>query len=437
MIINNQVIDEINSDLQFLFPLNRSLANEAFDSTCSYLLRNLPFKIRSVKSGSKVFDWVVPPRWELKVGWIKNKNGKKIIDSENSNLHVASYSESVHKKVMKTELLNHISTMPEMPDAIPYRTTYYDSNWHFCAQHSILNSDEFLEPFEVFIDASKTQGDLKWYEIVFPGTSKNEILISTYSCHPSMANDNLSGPVTFKLIANWLSTKRTKFTYRLIIAPETIGAIAHIATSETIEKTVAGFVVTTNGGSGPFGFKQTYLQHHWLDLLTKNVLGRRFKNYISYPFAPSGSDERQFSGPGVRIPIVTITKAKYHTYREYHTSLDDLKFIEPQSIFEAFDIYKEIIEEIENDIWPKRVNDYKCEFQLGKYNLYSNIGGINNQNSKNSTDLELTTKKDAINWIMFYSDGVTPLKYISQVSGIPVSILKDACVMLTNSGLIT
>lgn len=425
----------IVDDLYFLYPLNRSLANDEFDRSCQFLLRNSQYKILSVSSGAQVFDWTVPKRWTLNEGWVKNVQGKIILSSKDNTLHVASYSESVNKVVSREELLAHMNTIPFNPTAIPYRTTYYKQDWQFCAPHNLLESEDFLEPFTVFIDSTLEEGNLNYYEVFLPGAVKEEILVSTYGCHPNLANDNLSGLLTFSLIVEALQKQKNYLSYRLVIVPETIGAIALLSQLKSSSNIIGGFVVTTNAGPGNFGYKQTYLGNHWLDSFAETALMKLVGEFDIFPFAPDGSDERQYSGPGFRFPMITITKSKYHTYPEYHTSQDNLNFLDPNAIEVAKNIYLEIINLIEGNAFPGRNNNQYCEFQLGKKGLYPSTGGGLKTNNKE--DLIDETIIDAYGWLMFYSDGRTPLSYIQQKSGIEMNKLSFAYSLLRNAGLLT
>lgn len=439
--MDTEDLNRVNLELKHLFPLGRSLSNEAFDYTCQYIFRKLNYNKFEVTAGTKVCDWVVPKRWTPVEAYLKNGAGQVLVDLKNSNLHVVSYSKSIHKFLSKEELLKNLHFVESLPDAIPYRTSYYDESWGICLPYNVVNSPLFYGPFEVYIETEIEAGPLNWYEVEFGGSSDQWILISSYACHPSLANDNLSGVVTLGMLGDYISgLKSRKFNYRLVIVPETIGAIALINHLEPIDNYLAGFVMTSNAGPGHLGFKETYLGNHWLDLTTKRVLDQIDPAHERHMFDPFGSDERQYSGPFARIPMITIIKDKYHNYPQYHTSLDNLDFISAENLLLSLEVYKKIINDIETDIWPRRLNKSPGEFQLGRRGLYPKIGGALKTNGFKSYQSEIDLGSEDLlhcfSWIMFYSDGRVPLSFISQKSGIEISFLKKACEILKRSDLI-
>lgn len=436
------MLNQIEKVLHDLFPINRSLTGEGVRQTLKYIKRNFfpDAEIKSIDSGKQVFDWKVPDEWIINDAYVKNVYGEKIIDFKKNNLHVVSYSSPINKIIKKEELLNHIHTLDSHPGWIPYRATYYKKDWGFCCAKELLSSKKFKGPFEVVIDSSfNNKGKLNWLECTKIGESKEEILISTYCCHPSMANDNLSGIVLGIYLFNYLLKLKTKYTYRLLIAPETIGAISFLSQAST-NNFIGGMILSCVAGPDRISIKEGFDKNHWINktahLAIKKVIG---ENYITYPFIPDGSDERQYSSPGFRIVTPSIHRSKYYEYDEYHTSADNLNYISSKSLLETLNVYKEWVNLIETNCYPKRKN-LECEFQLGKRNLYPSLGGSINQ----SADLEnfsgsinrsfdfnqkinLTgAHLEAFSWLMHLADGKISNFEISERSGIDILIINES-----------
>lgn len=422
-----------------LFPINRSLTGKGNDETFLYLQKYfLNSEIKSIPSGTKVYDWTVPDEWDIKDGYVINSDGIKIIDFNESNLHVMSYSESINKTVGIDELMSHLHTLPEFPDWIPYRTSYYNKNWGFCSSHKLTESHLFKPPFKVFIDSRHNEnGNLKWLECVKKGKKDREILISTYCCHPSMANDNLSGIVLAICLYEFLNKKNTNYTYRFLIAPETIGTISFL--SKTNLNLIDGGMVLSNvAGPGKISIKNSFNENHFMNISAHLALQKHMDDdYLKYPFSPNGSDERQYSSPGIRIVTPSIHKSKYQEYNEYHTSADNLNFIKPEFLVETFNVYKTWINLIESHCIPKR-KIMQCEFQLGKYNLYPNIGGKIGQRAYSRNNKQEITNEIlcAFSWLMHLSDGTNSNFDISKKSGIDIMIINEAISMMHQNDLL-
>ena len=435
-----------------LFPLNRSITGKGVHETFDYLLKNflLDGTIKSVPSGTKVFDWIVPDEWNIDDGYILNGASEKIVDFKESNLHVMSYSAPVDKIVDADELRKHIHTLPRYPDRIPYRTSYYNKNWGFCCSDNLLKSKKFFPPFKVFIDSSfNSNGNLSWLECIKKGCIEDEILISTYCCHPSLANDNLSGIVLAVFLFEYLSKLDTKFTYRLVILPETIGAISFLAQANT-KNIVGGMVLSCVAGPDKLSIKEGFDLNHFMSesahLALKSHVG---EEYLTYPFVPDGSDERQYSTPGFRIVTPSIHKSKYYEFNEYHTSADDLSFVKSESLIESLEVHKSWINLIESYCHPRRINAF-CEFQLGKRDLYPNIGGTLNQQAHyenevghhhrlfNFEDKVLLTGAhlDAFHWLMHLADGTVSNFEISKKSKLNITIVNEAIAAMYQKDLL-
>jgi aminopeptidase-like protein len=395
--------------LEKLFPINRSLTGDGNRETLRQIQEIIPLEIKEIPSGKEVYDWKIPPEWTIRDAWIKNSSGEKIIDFKKSNLHVVQYSEAVHQTIKFENLKKNLHFLENLPNAIPYRTTYYQKKWGFCLTfNDFQNFFEENEKYEVFIDSDFNEnGSLSYGELLISGEKKEEILISTYICHPSLANDNLSGIVLTTFLAKWLLSKKNYYSYRIIFVPETIGTIAYLHENQKkMQKINFGCVVTTVGGQGKFGFKKSFDENHFINFLAEKSLENFDKKYISYPFDIFGSDERQYSSVGFRINTISITKDKYYEYPFYHTSLDNLDFVKAENIEKTLDVYKKWISLVEmNRIYKNKIAF--GEVMLSKHDLYPKNGGAFLPESH-------LTELDLIQWILFYSDGKTDLVEISK-----------------------
>ena len=346
-----KLINEIDYYLQCLFPITRSITGEGNRDTLRILQELVPIKIKEYPSGSEVYDWTIPDEWNIQDAWIRDSEGKKIIDFKQSNIHVVSYSENVNQKITFSELKARLYRHQTLPDAIPYRTSYYKRDWGFSVtdkQYSELENANGL--LEVNINSSlNPNGSMTIGELLIEGTSKQEVLISTYICHPSLANDNLSGMVMTAFLARELLKNKPIYSYRIIWVPETIGAISYCFMNENAMKRIdMGLVITTVGGLGDFGYKQSWQPEHPINKLIEEVFLDSGNSFIKYPFDIHGSDERQYSSQAFRINVATISKDKYYEYPEYHTSLDNLSIVSGSQISQSLDLYIKLIDKIES-----------------------------------------------------------------------------------------
>jgi len=455
--------DEIDKITAELFPINRSLSGNGNEITLKYLKDKLiqSAEVKSIASGKKVFDWTIPPEWNVNDAYVKNKDGKKIIDFKKNNLHLMSYSKPFHGKVTKDELLNHLHTLPKHPNRIPYRTSYFSEDWAFCCADELLSDDDFLEPFEVKIDSKLDKnGKLIWLEAFKKGETDREILISSYFCHPSLANDNLSGFIAASMIFRYLMSVETRFSYRLVIVPETIGAIAFLATNNNVEKIEGGMVLSCLGGPDKFSIKEGFDSSHWINKAAHAALANYTDNdYTTSPFLPLGSDERQYSSPKFRIVTPSIHKSRYCEYDQYHTSADNLNFISAESILESINVHIDWISLIESFSVPKR-KSMACEFQLGRRGLYPLTGGggifqetylpkalseeeaLNQRRLKKKLSIFNQTIKlrakhlEIFNWIMHLADGTNSNFEIAEKSGEELNVVNEAIALFYQKGLI-
>jgi aminopeptidase-like protein len=390
-----------------LFPICRSITGEGVRTTLRYLNELLPsLKIYSVPSGTSAFDWTVPDEWNIRDAFIETLQGQRIIDFKNNNLHVVSYSQSVDRIIDKSELINHLHSDPSQPNAIPYVTSYYERNWGFCITDNQLKSLSD-DRYRVVIDSSLEPGFLNYGELIIPGESTQEVLISTYICHPSMANNELSGPVVVTALARWLlSLPNNMYTYRIIFVPETIGSIVYL--SKNIEylksNTIAGFNITCVGDDKCYSFLASRYGNTLSDNVADYVLSNYFTPTKRYSFLDRGSDERQYCSPLVDLPVVSLMRSKYGTYPEYHTSLDDLDFISETGLSGSLNMISQCIYVLENNRIYCVANP--CEPQLGKRGLYPAIGTANTRDQV----------KPMMN-ILAYLDGTNSLLDVSRLIG--------------------
>jgi len=390
----------IQSDLEVLFPLNRSLMGEANRATLDYLSGIVPLRRHSVASGQHIFDWVVPPEWIVSGGEIRGVSGKAIVRYADNQLHLMTYSRGVDATVSLEELLTHLHTHAR-PDAIPYRTAYYSDDWGFCVTHE--QREAIIAdggPFRVVINAEKSPGTMDFADLIVAGSSTREILISTYICHPSLANDSLSGVLLTAFLARFVaSLPQRKYTYRFAFVPETIGALAYVQhAGSDLGFVDFGLQITTVGGPGTFQVKRSWDDRHPINSLVDRTLDACGVAYDVFPFDIHGSDERQYSSPGLRLNMTTIARDLYYTYPQYHTSLDNLDFVTGRQIAETFSIYCRLIREIEDRRVFVRVNPIG-EPMLRRHDLHNLVGGsVLPGGSCDTTELLL--------WVAFLCDGV-------------------------------
>ena len=392
-----------------LFPINRSLTGEGVRETLNYIKNIIPdLSIKSLPSGKKVFDWEIPDEWNVTDAYIITPEGNKITDFKKNNLHLVGYSIPLKKTLSLEELLPKLYSLEELPDAIPYITSYYNKDWGFCIsdkEKKTLKEGEY----KIHIDSTLKPGLLNYAEILIPGIEEKEILISTYICHPSMCNNELSGPVVTIQLVNWLKQqKNLRYTYRVVFVPETIGSIAYIHEnfSQFKKDIVAGFVVTCVGDNNNYSILKSKWKDSLIDRVGINVMQYHTNgDFKEYDFLERGSDERQYSSVGVDIPVINLMRSKYGEYKEYHTSLDNLDFISEDGLLGGFEIHRKAIFLLENNFTYKVY--LPCEPQLGKRGLYPKIS------SKNTNAIV----KNMMNFIA-YADGTKDLIEIATLAKI-------------------
>ena len=366
---------DIHEFAKELWPINRSITGEGVRTTLDQIKKHLPdLEIKSVSSGTKVFDWVVPKEWLVKEAYIVSPNGEKICDFKVNNLHLLGYSTSFEGNVNLEELKEHLYTLPEQPEAIPYITSYYKERWGFCLSQNQYDQLEAGE-YYVKIDAIHFDGVLNYAELIIPGKSEKEVFLSTYVCHPSMANNELSGPTVVTYLAKWLSelTERN-YTYRIVFIPETIGSITYLSLNynDMKKKVISGFNVSCVGDDRAYSYLPSRNGNTLSDDIARHVLKHIDSNFKSYTWLDRGSDERQYCAPGIDLPIASIMRTKYGQYPEYHTSLDDLdNVVTPTGLDGGYWSIRKAIEAIE------RNRKYRVtvlgEPQMGKRGLYPTL----------------------------------------------------------------
>ena len=359
-----------------LFPINRSITGKGFRKSLEIIKEYLPeLQIKSIKSGEKCFDWTVPPEWEVKEAYIEEyPSGRRIVDFKENNLHLVGYSVAVDKVLSFEELDKHLYYREDLPEAIPYVTSYYHPNWGFCLTYNQYKTLDKNKKYRAVIRSRHFQGELNYGELIIPGESGKEIFFSTYLCHPSMANNELSGPVLATFLARYVKQKKNRrYTYRFIFIPETIGSICYLSRhlKELKEKVIAGFVLSCVGDEGKFSYLPSRYGNTLADKVALNLLNYEVGDFKTYSFLDRGSDERQYCSPGIDLPVCLVMKSKFGTYKEYHTSLDNLDFVTPKGLQESYDFYVKLIEVLENN-FKYRVT-VLCEPQMGKRGLYHQV----------------------------------------------------------------
>ncbi len=411
MLMQNTLPKQIYNLAKKLWPINRSITGDGVRETLSIIKEEIPeLKIFEIASGTEVFDWTVPKEWKVRDAYIVTPSGKKICQFKKNNLHLVGYSSPINLKLSLSELQNNLYSLPDKPNAIPYITSYYEKRWGFCITHE---ERQCLQEgnYQVFIDTELFEGSLTYGEILIKGQSSKEIFISTYICHPSMANNELSGPCVTTFLAKKLKElKKLKYSYRLIFVPETIGSISYLSKNIDVlkENVVAGFNVTCVGDDRDYSYLPSRQGNTLSDQIAKHILKHICPTFKSYTWLDRGSDERQYCAPNVDLPIASIMRTKYGKYDEYHTSLDDLiNVVSEKGLEGGFNALWKAIEALENNSYPKAT--ILCEPQLGKRNLYPTL-------LTEHTNFNVRQILDLITW----SDGEHSLIEIAELCNSPI-----------------
>lgn len=406
-----------------LYPLPRSITGDGVRTTLRILQRFIPLEVHEVATGTQVLDWTVPREWTIRDAYIKDATGRRVVDYQLSNLHVVGYSVPVHATMSLTELRPHLHSLPDRPSWIPYRTSYYHETWGFCLAHEqLLALDE--GPFEVCIDSELREGHLTYGELVLPGETRDEILVSTHVCHPSLANDNLSGIAVATFLAAELQRAPRRHTVRFLFAPGTIGALTWLSLHEHDLRVRHGLVLAGVGDAGDLTYKRSRRGDADVDRAVRIALRDSGVAHVVQDFSPWGYDERQFNSPGFNLSVGSLMRTVHGTYPEYHTSADDLGFVRPDRLQESLEACRAVVKILEADRVYLNLSP-KGEPALGRRGLYSPIGG-----SAASAD------RLAILWVLNLSDGRHSLIDVAERSGLAFGAISDAARSLEKAGLL-
>jgi len=408
-----------------LYPICRSITGEGVRSSFKRIAQEIPLKLSEIPSGTQVFDWTVPEEWNVRQAWIKDSQGREVVNFQNHNLHLVGYSTPIHETMTLADLKSHLFSLPDQPDLIPYRTSYYKKTWGFCLSH--IQLEELLDDhYEVFIDSEHTEGSLTYGEYFLAGETDEEVIISCHTCHPSLANDNLSGIAVGVELAKHLASEPRRLSYRFIFAPATIGAITWLATNETqVSRIRHGLVLTCVGDSAPITYKTSRQGDACIDRAMQHVLKTSGVEFRVVDFHPYGYDERQFCSPGINLPVGCLMRSVHGTFPEYHTSADNLDFIQCANLADTLAKAIEVLDVLEHNAIFVNLKP-KCEPRLGKYGLYGGGGG---QRVGEFDELALL-------WVLNQSDGANDLLTIAERSGIKFSKVRSAAEALENAGLL-
>jgi aminopeptidase-like protein len=407
-----------------VYPICRSITGNGLRETLRSIQSKIPLEVFEVPSGTPVFDWTVPKEWNIRDAYIKDASGKRVVDFQRSNLHVFNYSIPVHATLPLTELKQHLFTLPDHPDWIPYRTSYYKEQWGFCLTHNQLAALGDGN-YEVRIDSTLEAGHLSYGECYLPGRLREEVLISTHVCHPSLANDNLSGVAVATSLAQFLAGKELRYSYRFVFVPGTIGAITWLArNSDKTQNIRHGLVLTGVGDRGGFHYKKSRRGNTEVDRAAGHVLRHCGEPAEVLDFSPYGYDERQYCSPGFNLPVGCLMRSVWGTFPEYHTSADNLDFIHPEQLARSLRVCVSICDVLENNKSYRNQNPFG-EPQLGKRDLYRATGG-------DSPETEIHARL----WVLNFSDGEHSLLDIAERSGLPFEAIRSASKLLAEKGLL-
>lgn len=408
-----------------LYPICRSITGDGVRASLRIIGQHIPLALHEVPSGTQVFDWTVPREWNIHDAYIKNARGERVVDFQANSLHVLSYSVPVRRTMRLDELRPHLYSLPEHPDWIPYRTSYYAERWGFCLSQRTL--DQLAdESYEVCIDSELAPGALTYGECLLPGTSADEVLIACHCCHPALGNDNLSGMALATFLAQQLSAYPRRYSYRFLFSPGTIGAITWLALYEQQAARIRhGLVVACVGDPGPMHYKKSRRGNAEIDRAAAHALRHAGEPYTLLDFSPYGYDERQYCSPGFNLPVGSLTRTPHGRYAEYHTSADNLDLVQPAALAGSLARYLEVVDILEHNRRYQNTNP-KCEPQLGKRGLYGTFGG-----RKDSQAHEL-----ALLWVLNLSDGEHSLLEIAERAELKFSVVKAAAQALVQAGLL-
>jgi aminopeptidase-like protein len=411
--------------MERLFPLCRSLTGSGVGATFDVLQEHIPLRRTEIPSGTRVFDWIVPDEWNIRDAYIASSDGTRVVDFRQSSLHVVSYSEPVRARMSLETLRDRLHTLPDQPDVVPYRTSYYHRTWGFCLSHRQLLE---LAPgeYDVVIDSTLAPGQLTYGELRLQGSSDDEVLISTYVCHPSLANDNLSGIAVAAMVAKQLQERRLRHTYRILFAPGTIGPLAWLHSNrEVLDRVKHGLAVSCIGDAGGMTYKRSRSGATEIDRAVELVLRDSGADHRILDWEPWGGDERQFCAPGFDLPVGCLMRTPHGGFSGYHTSADGLERIRPESLAQSVRTCLDVVEVLETNRTCVNLSPYG-EPQLGRRGLYRSTGGA----------VASPDDERALLWVLNLSDGDASLLDVAARSGLPYGVIARAAERLERAGLL-
>ena len=408
-----------------LYPICRSITGNGLRETLRILQEEIPLTLHEIPTGTAVFDWVVPREWNIRDAYVRNSRGERIIDFQRHNLHVLNYSTPMNARMRLEELRPHLFTLPDMPDWVPHRTSYFNDNWGFCITQRQLDAMPD-DDYEVVIDSSLEPGALTYGELTIAGETEEQILLFAHCCHPSLANDNLSGIAVVVELARILGESSPRFTYRCVFAPAAIGCITWLSQNRSeLGKIKLGMVAALLGDSGQLTYKKTSTGDALIDRASLHILRHRNAPFQTLEFSPFGYDERQFASPGINLPVGRLTRTPNGAYPEYHTSADNMDLITPSAMADSLAAYRAIFALLENN-YVYQSNFPYCEPQLGKRGLYRTTGGHGNPEQRQL----------AILWVLNQANGQHDLLDIAERSGLQFEIVASAAAELAAAEVI-
>ncbi len=419
---------EMHRLISELYPICRSITGNGVRDTLRIIARYIPLVIHEVPTGTAVFDWTVPKEWNIKNAYVQNTQGERVIDFQKSNLHVVSYSTPVHRRISLNELKQHLFTLPEHPDWIPYRTSYYTEMWGFCLTHNQLAMLQEGE-YEVCIDSTLEDGSLTYGELCVEGQTADEVLVSAHACHPSLCNDNLSGVAVATFLAKSLVQRphRPRYSYRFLFIPGTIGSITWLSRhADEVARIKHGLVASCLGDAGRFTYKKSRRGDAEIDRIARHVLRHSGGDHDIVDFFPYGYDERQYCSPGFNLPVGCLSRTPHGRFPQYHTSADNLEFVRPECLAESLSLYSTVVDVLEHNKTYLNTNPH-CEPQLGRRGLYRPIGGATGPG----------LDQHAMLWVLNLSDGAHSLLDIAERSGLSFDLVQSAASALVQHGLLT
>jgi aminopeptidase-like protein len=419
-----EVGKELHDLIRELFPIPRSITGNGLRRTLELIGERVPLEVTEVPTGTPVLDWTIPQEWNIEGAWIDGPDGKRVLDLADSNLHVLGYSVPVRERLPLAELKEHLYSLPEHPDWIPYVTSYYEANWGFCLADRVLQSLPEGD-YEVCVDSTLEDGSLTYAEALVPGESEEEVLVSTYACHPSLANENCSGLALLALLARELAGRELRYSYRFLFAPSTIGPLAWLARNEErLDRVRHGLVCYCVGDTGPLTYKKSRSGTADVDRAAQLVLRESGEPFDVHEWEPWGADERQFNSPGFDLDVGTLTRTPPGSYPEYHSSADDLELVRPEALAGSFRACMGVFDVLETNAAYVNLSP-KGEPQLGRRGLYRAIGTG-----------ALPAGELALLWVLNLSDGRHTLLDIAERSGLPFAQLRAAAQLLEEDGLL-